>query len=65
MLKNNKNGTYDLVSNELLNVGDTFSIGKTMDGKEIIKEINLIIEQRKERGTYNDESKRRIWGKVS
>ena len=40
-------------------------IGCTNDGKPIMKTIVNIHEQRKERGTYADESKRRMWAKIS
>lgn len=54
ILKKFDNGTVDVVSIEEVKVGDEF-----------MKTIVNINEQRKERGTYDDESKRRMWAKVS
>ena len=44
---------------------DEITIGYTNDNKPIVKIISNIHEQRKERGTYADESKRRMWAKIS
>jgi len=65
ILKKYDNNTIDIVSEKELNTGDTFIFSHTADGKPIIKAIDEIIEQRKERGTYDDESKRRFLAKVS
>lgn len=65
ILKKFDNSTVDVVSREEVKVGDEFMIGRTNDGKPIMKMIVNIHEQRKERGTYDDESKRRMWAKIS
>lgn len=66
-LKKNNDGSWDIVSfpNEVKQ-GDEFQIGFNSVTKEpIMKTINNIVEQRKERGRYEDESKRRFWARVS
>lgn len=55
----------NVVSRSEIKIGEKFSTGITKEGKEIIKEITEVHEQRKERGTYADESKRRNWANVS
>ena len=45
-------------------VGDKITVGYTEENLPIQKQISHIIEQRREKGTYVDESKRKMWTKV-
>lgn len=65
MLKNNRNNTYDVVSTSEILIGGEFSSGNNIEGKDIIVTIKEVHEQRKEKGTYENELKRRMWARVS
>ena len=65
ILKKYNDNTFDVVSETEVAAGDNVVIGYTKENKPIYQPINSVIEQRKERGTYVDESKRRFWAKVS
>lgn len=58
-------GLFDVVSHSEINVGDIFEHG--IDSNKIPQKytVDQIIEQRKEKGTYADESKRRMWAKIN
>lgn len=60
-----KDGTLDLVNHSEMNIGDEFNHSyNSIDKKQIYGVITEIIEQRKERGIYSDETNRRFWAKV-
>lgn len=63
LIKYSKN-EYGVVSNSQINVGDKFVIGQDLNSKPIISEVSEIIEQRKEKGVYSEESRRRMWARV-
>lgn len=66
ILKRNHDETFDIVSENEIVLGDEFVIGFNPETKvSNFKKVDNIIEQRKERGTYKDESKRRFWAKIS
>lgn len=65
ILKKDDKNSADVVSQQEVKIGDEFMIGRTVDGKPIMGKIDVIHEQRKERGVYVDESNRRMWAKVS
>lgn len=56
--------TVTVVSPLEISVGDEIAVG-AKEGKLIMRTIATIHEQRKERGVYNDENKRRMWAKIS
>lgn len=62
VLLNRKNDIYDLVHNAEIMIGDEFFDDTiSQPPRRVIVEI---FEQRPERGTYKDESNRRIWAKI-
>lgn len=61
LLKYNTDGTLNVVSREPL-VGDQIDHFFIKEKKYVITNI---VEQRKERGTYTDESKRRMWQRIA
>ncbi len=65
MLLNYKNGTIDAVANlgETLEVGDRIKTGQNDQG-DIMSEVIEVLEKRKEKGIYLDESHRRDWYKL-
>ena len=65
ILKKYNDNTFDVVSETEVAAGRNVIIGYTKGNEPIYQPINSVIEQRKERGTYIDESKRRFWAKVS
>ncbi len=66
LLQKNLNGTYDIVSDDEITIGNHFYNGKvSTDKRPISVTISEIHEQRKERGQYKNESDRRMWAKVS
>ena len=66
MLKNNKDGTYDVVSDTAVKPGDQFAAGYGIKGDVLnAVTVKVIIEQRKGKGTYVNESLRPFWAKVS
>ena len=65
MLKNNRNNTYDVVSTSEILIGDGFNSGSNIKGEDIFVTIKEVHEQRKEKGTYENELKRRMWARVS
>ena len=66
MIKNNKDGTYNVVSDTAVKPGDQFAAGYGIKG-DVLKVVTIseIIEQRKGRGTYANESLRPFWAKDS
>jgi len=66
LLKRNEDKSFEVVSEKEIVVGDIFVTGWNSTTKEnIYQTVNNIHEQRKEKGTYIDESNRRMWAKVS
>ena len=66
LLKNNKDGTYDVVSDTTVKPGDQFAAGYGIKGGVLkVVTISEIIELRKRKGTYANESLRPFWAKVS
>lgn len=66
MLKNNKDGTYNVVSDTAVKPGDQFVAGYGIKGDVLkVVTVKVIIEQRKGKGTYVNESLRPFWAKVS
>lgn len=65
ILKRNNDKSFDIVSKQQVSTGDKFICGHDKDNKPIYHVIETIFEQRKERGTYEDESKQRFWAKVA
>lgn len=59
-----RDGTLEVVNQSSVQVGDAIITGRDSDGKPIVKNVIEILEQRKERGIYSDESRRRMWAKV-
>lgn len=55
---------FDVVHHSEVLVGDEFVYGLDTNNKPIKRKIIEIVEQRKERGNYDDERKRRMWAKV-
>lgn len=65
ILKRINANTIDVVSTKELMIGDEIEVGRTNGGRPILMPIVTIHEQRKERGIYTDESKRRMWAQIS
>ena len=66
ILKRYNDKTFDVVCEKEVSIGDEFVVGyNPVEKKEIKQIVAKIYEQRKEKGVYNDESKRRIWAKIS
>ena len=57
-------GVCDLVNATEVSVGDEFFYGVDKDNRPQKRVVMEVIEQRKERGEYTDESKRRMWARV-
>lgn len=64
LLKKNTDKSFNVVNSTEIKEGDIVQIGQ-LEGKPIYHTITTIHEQRKKRGTYVDESKRRMWARVS
>jgi hypothetical protein len=54
----------DVVSILEPNIGDEFTVKPSANGKPVLGIISQILELRKEKGIYKDESNRRNWFKV-
>lgn len=66
LLKRNQDGSFEIIKPKEVQIGDQFVIGFDSTAKlPILKEVKVIHEQRKGKGTYKDESKRPFWAKVS
>lgn len=60
-----KEKVFDMVHHSEIKEGDEFYYGYDSTAKRAIKRrVIAVIEQRKERGQYKDESNRRMWAKV-
>ena len=56
---------YGILTKEGAIFGDKVQVGINLkENTPIFKEVIQIIEQRLERGTYEDESRRKVWAKV-
>ncbi len=56
---------FDVVNQSDVSVGDEFFYGLNQQSQPIKRAITEVLEQRKERGEYKDESNRRMWAKVN
>lgn len=65
ILQKNRDNTIDCVQLEEIKVGDEFPFGFDQNNRPMYAHVTEIHEQRKERGTYLDESRRRNWAKIS
>lgn len=65
ILKKEKGNICDIVSEKEICIGDDLIVGITKEGHQITASVINIHEQRKERGIYKDEGKRRMWAKIS
>lgn len=59
-----QSNVFGVVSESPAIIGNQFQDGCNGEGKPIMVTITNVIESRKERGIYADESKRRMWAKV-
>lgn len=64
ILKRNEDQTFDIISPLEIIIGDNFIIGMK-EGQAIFKTVDNILEQRKSKGTFRDESNRPFWAKIS
>lgn len=55
---------YHVRDNNKIGVGMNFYYLQDRESKPIRREVTEVIEQRKERGVFEDEDKRGIWGRV-
>ncbi len=63
LLKTNKDDSADVVSETTVCIGHEFIIERK--DKSLRRKVTGVIEQRKERGIYINESNRRFWAKVN
>lgn len=59
-----KDNVLDCVKHGEIALGTRFQIGLDKNNKPLFAKIVEIIEQRKERGKYEDEKRRRNWARI-